>query len=126
MTFIRDTKQRRAIREVFERSRRPLAPEEALSLAKVNVKGLGIATIYRAIRDFVEAGFLTSVNLPGKPPRYEVSHKHHHHHFHCKKCDSLYEIDNCPGELQNLTPKGFVLETHEITLFGLCKGCVKR
>ncbi len=84
---------------------------------------MGIATVYRNIRSMVEGGALRVVELPGAPSRYELAGKDHHHHFHCTLCDRVYEVDDCPGRLADLTPAGFRLESHEIVLYGRCADC---
>jgi Fur family ferric uptake transcriptional regulator len=119
----RNTKQRDAIRDVFERTARPLGPAEVLEAGRAHVAGLGIATVYRTINSLVESGWLVPVELPGEAPRYERSGAAHHHHFRCRACDRVFEIAGCPGDLEELTPRGFVLEAHEVVLYGLCASC---
>ncbi len=65
----RDTKQRRAIREVFTRERRPLSTDEVLAAGRRLVPSLGIATVYRNINTLSDEGWIHSVELPGEPPR---------------------------------------------------------
>ena len=122
----RHTSQRDAIRSAFESTDRPLSHQEVLGLAQVRVPGLGIATVYRNINALVEEGWLAPVVLPGEPARYETAGKHHHHHFHCRRCDRVYEVEGCPGNIKPLVPRGFLLEDHEIVLYGLCAECRKR
>jgi len=122
----RRTAQRDAIRRAFEKADRPLSPGETLEAAQGWVPGLGIATVYRNIRQLVEEGWLAEVPLPGAPNRYEIAGKHHHHHFRCRSCDRVYEVDSCPPDLRDLLPTGFRLEGHDITLFGRCADCARR
>jgi Fur family ferric uptake transcriptional regulator len=120
----RDTQQKRAIRSAIDRAGRPMSPKEVLDSAVHQSPGLGIATVYRTLKSGVDSGWLTQVELPGEPPRYETTGKHHHHHFHCRRCDRVFEIEGCPDEqLRALTPPGFSLESHEIVLYGLCAEC---
>ena len=121
--MIRDTRQRRAIRQVFEQANRPLSPEEVHQTARTTVKGLGIATVYRTIKSLLEEGWLTPVELPGMATRYEVAGKEHHHHFICTECGRTYEIPQCPGDLSHLTPPDFQFRRHELFLYGLCASC---
>lgn len=119
----RDTPQRRVIRQVFLEAGRPLGPQEVLEAAAPRSPRLGLATVYRTVKALVEQGWLAPVALPGEPPRYEVAGKGHHHHFHCRGCGRVYEIEGCPAELARLAPEGFVLEAHEVVLYGRCAGC---
>ncbi len=119
----RKTQQRTAIRSVIEEADRPLSPLEILSSAEDQAPGLGIATVYRNIKAMVQEGWLRIVELPGAPSRYEVAGKGHHHHFHCRACDRVFEVDDCPGRLSDLAPRGFLAEAHDIILYGLCAAC---
>ena len=121
--MVRRTQQRDAIRAALEDADRPLGPQEVLEAAQEIVPALGIATVYRNIRAMVDEGSLHVVELPGAPARYEIAGKAHHHHFHCTRCDRVYEVEDCPGQIADLTPSGFVLETHELTLYGRCADC---
>lgn len=119
----RNTRQRQAIRQVFEDADRPLGPQEVLRASQTYAPGIGIATVYRTLKALVAEGWLESVALPGEPSRYEMSGKTHHHHFCCRACDRVYEINGCLTNLQQLTPHGFRLEDHEVVLYGTCDTC---
>lgn len=119
----RNTRQRGAIRRAFQRADRPLGTGEVLELARGEVGGLGIATVYRNIRTLVNEGWLDVVELPGEVPRYEAHGKGHHHHFRCRQCDRVYEVPGCIGSLNEIIPAGFSLESHELVLYGLCPDC---
>ncbi len=122
----RRTQQREAIRGALRRAGRPLTPEEVHRAAQGAVPRLGIATVYRNLRTLAGSGWLREVELPGGGPvRYEVAGKHHHHHFHCRGCDRVFEVDDCPGDLRALAPDGFRSESHEIILYGLCARCAR-
>ncbi len=119
----RKTTQRAALREAFRRAGRPLSPQEVFEAAKVKSPRLGIATVYRTLKTLVEEGWLKPVEVPGEPPRYELAHLDHHHHFRCRQCRRLFDLKGCPGNLSSLLPEGFVLESHNILLEGLCEDC---
>ena len=76
----RHTRQRHAIREVIASAGVPIPPSEILRQARTNVDGLGLATVYRTLKLLCDAGVVTPVEIPGKPPHYELAGKHHHHH----------------------------------------------
>ncbi len=120
----RKTQQRTAILQALEDADRPLSPQEILDSAREDTPTLGIATVYRNIRVLVDEDHLHAVDLPGAPSRYELVGKGHHHHFHCRRCDRVFEVEECPGQLSDLLPAGFELEEHEIILYGRCPDCV--
>ena len=119
----RKTQQRTAIREAFERLQRPLAPAEVLENAREDAPSLGIATVYRTIKSFVEEGSLSPVELPGQPTRYEMAGLDHHHHFHCTTCGKVFDVPGCAKAISSLLPRGYTLERHEIILYGQCEQC---
>jgi len=119
----RDTSQRRAIRETFERQARPLSPQEVLSSAQELTEGLGIATVYRTIKALVDECWLALVELPGQATRYELAGQAHHHHFSCRSCRRVYDIPGCSGHLHAHVPADFEVESHEVVVYGRCGAC---
>lgn len=119
----RQTKQRQVIATMLKQAGRPLLPKELLDKAQESLPQLGIATVFRTLKKMVDEGEATIVSLPGDSPRYERSDLAHHHHFKCEECESVFEINGCPGHLEQLLPKGFQMAGHEITLFGRCADC---
>jgi Fur family ferric uptake transcriptional regulator len=122
----RHTRQRAAIREAIARAERPLLPQEVLEQAQAEVPGLGIATVYRNLKALLDDGELQPVNLPGENVRYEVAGHRHHHHFQCTRCQRVFDVHACPGDLGRLAPQGFTVEDHELTLYGRCIECSRR
>ena len=118
------TRQRSAICDAITQADRPLLPHEVLDAAKHEVPGLGIATVYRNLKTLVAAGKLKLVNLPGENSRFEVVRHQHHHYFQCKQCQRVFDVPACPGDLSRLAPQGFMVDDHDLTLYGLCKDCV--
>jgi Fur family ferric uptake transcriptional regulator len=119
----RFTRQRTAIAAAITGANRPLSPHEVLEIARASVEGLGIATVYRNLKTLLEDGLIHVVNLPGETPRYESAGHAHHHHFQCTSCTRVFDVHACPGDLRGLAPKGFVVEAHELTLYGQCADC---
>jgi Fur family ferric uptake transcriptional regulator len=121
----RKTRQRDAIREVFTSASRPLRPQEVVAVAQRSLPSLGIATVYRALKQLLDEGWLASVRIAGRT-RYELAEGGHHHHFHCLDCDRTFNILGCAGNVQKLAPSGFVIASHELTLSGTCRWCAER
>ena len=118
----RKTRQRDAIRAVFETEARPLGPSEVLAISKNTLPSLGQATVYRAIKKLVAEGWLIPVVVAGNT-RYERAELAHHHHFHCQSCDKTFDIPGCVENLSKLVPEAWKILTHELTFFGMCQSC---
>ena len=119
----RSTRQRVAIRAAIEAAGRPLSTQEVLDAAQADVPGLAIATVYRSLKLLLDASEIAVVTLPGESPRYESTRHLHHHHFQCNDCKRVFDVPGCPGQLSELAPRGFVVERHELTLYGRCREC---
>jgi len=125
----RNTRQRQAVLDAIDHAGRALTPSEILALAQNTVASLNLSTIYRHLNALQDDARIVKVMLPGQAARFEAPcgghHEaaHHHHHFHCSGCDRVYALHACPGSMQDLAPKGFVVQAHEITLRGLCAEC---
>jgi Fur family ferric uptake transcriptional regulator len=122
----RQTRQRDAILKVLAEANGPLSVPEIFDLAQKKIP-LGIATVYRAINLLLEAREIQSVILPSGETRYESADLGHHDHFQCRNCGHVYDLAVCPLHLASGTiiPGGFMVEDHEMTLYGLCPDCTK-
>lgn len=119
----RRTRQHQAILDVLIAADRPLLAQEILTLASQRVPQLSVATVYRNLKALQDKGVIRSVVLPGQNPRYESSGRAHHHHFQCRHCERVFDLEACPGNLESLAPRGFMVEDHEIILYGRCSDC---
>lgn len=90
------------------------------------VPGIGIATVYRAIKALREEGEVEVIELPGEEARYEPVGRGHHHHFRCRACDKTFDLELCPVGLPEGTtlPGGYEVEGHSLTLYGRCAACL--
>ncbi|MGF1679505.1 MAG: Fur family transcriptional regulator [Candidatus Methylacidiphilales bacterium] len=126
ITRPRRTRQKEAIVSVLDEATHPLTAQDIEARAASLVPGIGMATVYRALKRLQEEHRVRVVELPGQTPHYESCHKKHHHHFVCRHCEKVFDVDGCVGDLDQLLPDGFKLEGHEITLFGRCGLCSER
>lgn len=119
----RKTRQHQAIYDVIVAAHRPLLAQEVLALASAAVPRLSLATVYRNLKTLQDEGDIKTVVLPGQNPRYELTSRSHHHHFQCRQCERVFDLETCPGNLDRLAPSGFMVEDHEIILYGRCDDC---
>ncbi|QSR88291.1 transcriptional repressor [Methylacidiphilum caldifontis] len=121
--MVRKTKQKEAIFKVLSSADSPLSPAEIQTRASLFVPSLGIATVYRLLRTLKEKKKVVTVEIPGEAPRYEISGRAHHHHFYCRNCHQIFELGKCTDQIEKLAPKGFLVQEHEIILYGRCPSC---
>jgi len=122
-TLQRNTKQKQAIQHVLEHTKAPLLPPEILALAALEVPNMGIATVYRSLKNLVEEGKVHVVEIAGQSPRYESADRGHHHHFLCRVCGKVFDLGKCVPGIKSLAPRKFTVEDHDITLYGRCDKC---
>lgn len=119
----RNTTQRKAIEQVFNRHKGPLGVNEVLAYGRKLVETLNQATVYRNLRILIDEGWLKKISHPSLGTLYERTGKGHHHFFHCRECNRAYDLPGCALNEEEAAPDGFVLEAHEIFLYGVCQFC---
>lgn len=84
------------------------------------------ATIYRTLKEFVDAGLLREFQLEGRAV-YEFDYGYpQHDHLYCEKCEELFEFQS--DELLELRNKlgaeqNFRVKSHRFIIHGICSGC---
>jgi Fur family ferric uptake transcriptional regulator len=120
----RNTRQRETIVGVIRASEGPLTVQEIFTRAHDQVPGLGIATVYRTMKLLSDAREVQVVILPSGETRYESAQLGHHHHFHCRVCETVYDMDTCLVRVpETRKVEGFLIESHELTCYGVCPSC---
>lgn len=120
------TRQREAILDILRRADQPLTPGEIRERANQDSAGIGLATVYRALKAFMARGVIAQVEIPGASPCYEMADRGHHHHFICQHCQRVYDLPGCVRDLEALAPRDFQVQRHEVILYGLCSNCLER
>ena len=118
---MRRAKQQSIVLRALGEADGPLSARELWS--RLSGTGVGLATVYRALRRGVEEGALESVEVLGGGIRYEPRDREHHHHFLCSICDHAFDLFGCVEGLESLIPDGFQMTGHEVVLLGTCDAC---
>lgn len=87
---------------------------------------VGRATVFRALKLFVEMDVLCRVLLDDGNLRYRWSRRGHHHHLVCSECGAVEDFTACDvSELvSELTRRaGFTVEGHWLEIYGRCRAC---
>jgi len=119
------TRQRELILSAFLRQEHITAEAMYHQLAKSDPH-LGLATIYRTLNLFCDAGLAQARHFGSQTQYDNVSHKGHHDHLICTGCGKIVEFENC--EIERLQEEvaaknGFTIQTHRLELYGLCSRC---
>ena len=118
------TEQRRVIAKVMtESDDHPDVDELYKRVSKIDTK-ISIATVYRTVKLFEEAGILTKHEFKGGKARYEELNEGHHDHLIDIKSGEIIEfVDNEIEELQKKVADkyGYNLVDHKLELYGVKK-----
>ncbi|MDN8921191.1 transcriptional repressor, partial [Staphylococcus aureus] len=83
-----------------------------------------LATVYRALQTFDEAGEVDSILTESGESLYRAcTTPQHHHHLLCRECGTAVEIDGPVVEQWTETiarEHGFTEATHTIEIYGRC------
>lgn len=120
----RNTKQRDVIERALSAAPGPLSVAELHARAGAELPQLGVATVYRTLKRLQDEGKVHALNLDGES-RFERADLGHHHHFACRSCGGVFDLEVCPLELPRGAPYsgGYLVEGHEVTLYGVCPAC---
>ncbi|UDG82831.1 ferric iron uptake transcriptional regulator [Candidatus Vallotia lariciata] len=90
---------------------------------------IGLATVYRVLTQFEQAGLLRRSNFESSKAIFELNEGTHHDHLVCLDCGRVEEFNDPQIEYrQQLIAKerGFKLQEHALAMYGFCtKGCKK-
>lgn len=84
---------------------------------------IGLATVYRVLNQFDDAGILNRHHFEGGKSVFEISHKDHHDHLVCLKCGKVIEFeDDVIEQRQEMVAKqhNIKLTHHSLYLYGEC------
>ncbi|PKG38584.1 ferric iron uptake transcriptional regulator [Psychromonas sp. Urea-02u-13] len=82
---------------------------------------VGVATVYRVLNQFDDAGIVTRHHFEGGKSVFELTHQEHHDHLVCLKCGEVIEFnDDLIEKQQELIAKkfGIKLTNHSLYLYG--------
>ena len=122
----RRTRQKDVIQSLFSEASQPMTAAQLFERAQDVFPGIGQATVYRQIQQALDSGLIRQLELPGRSAHYELSGLAHRHFFICRQCQVMLPLEGCPGRLMELAPKGCLVSSHEVLLYGLCPACVEK
>ncbi len=87
---------------------------------------VGLATVYRVLTQFEQAGIVVRHHFEGGHSVFELDKGEHHDHMVCLRCGSVEEfVDNVIEDRQHQIAEkaNFRLEEHSMYLYGVCSDC---
>ena len=126
MTAKRNTWQKDAVRHALSEATGFVSAGQLHLVLRNHGSTIGLATVYRALADLVEAREADSLQSKDGELLYRACGTEHHHHLICRKCGKTVEIeaDRVEAWADDVAKAhGFSNPTHTIDIFGDCASC---
>lgn len=124
------TLPRLKILELMEKNEdRHLSAEDIYRLLLESGDDIGLATVYRVLTQFEEAGLVIRHNFAGDQAVFELDSGKHHDHLVCVKCKNVEEFSDSEIEKrqqQIAKHAGFTITDHSLNIYGICQHCDKK
>lgn len=129
---LRLTRQRKVIAEVLQQAGEHLDAPEVLRRARLEMPGLHLATVYRALESLKKLGIIDELDLmhfKGSGHYYEARTNKDHMHFTCQRCGGVLEIQTPLFEKLKSQIEGrhkLKIRLARLELGGWCGACASK
>lgn len=121
---LKATLPRLKILEIFQGSSvRHLSAEDVYKLLLTDNLDVGLATVYRVLTQFEQAGLLSRNHFESGKAVFELNQGNHHDHLVCLDCGRVEEFFDEEIERRQhkiAEERGFKLSEHALSLYGNC------
>ena len=121
---LKATLPRRKILELFEASKvRHLSAEDVYKALIGEGIDIGLATVYRVLTQFEQAGLLSRQHFETGKAVYELNQGGHHDHLVCLQCgrvEEFYDPEIEKRQLKIARERGFEISEHALYLYAEC------
>lgn len=118
------TLPRTKILDLFEKTeRRHLTADEVYNLLREDNTDIGLATVYRVLTQFEQAGLLIRHHFDADKATYELNQGGHHDHLVCMQCgrvEEFYDPEIERRQKKIAEERGFALQEHSLYLYVDC------
>ncbi len=121
---LKATLPRLKVLSLFENSKeRHLSAEDVYKVLLNSGDDVGLATVYRVLTQFEQAGLLVRHHFEGGKAVFELNHGTHHDHIVCMQCGVVEEF--CDDKIEVLQHKvaeerGFKIKEHSLYIYADC------
>jgi Fur family ferric uptake transcriptional regulator len=121
---LKATLPRLKILEVFQSgAQRHMTAEDVFRHLLLEHTDIGLATVYRVLTQFEQAGILSRNHFESGKAVYELNEGQHHDHMVCLDCGRVEEFYDPEIESRQQAvaeAKGFVIADHALSLYAHC------
>jgi Fur family transcriptional regulator, ferric uptake regulator len=129
---LKATLPRIKVLEVFQRGpQRHMSAEDVYKHLLAEGADVGLATVYRVLMQFEQAGILSRNHFEAGKAVFELNEGKHHDHLVCMDCGRVEEFFDAEIEKRQkavAASRGFELQEHSLALYAACikKNCPHR
>ena len=129
---LKATLPRIKVLEVFQKStERHMSAEDVYKHLLTEGSDVGLATVYRVLMQFEQAGILSRNHFETGKAVFELNEGKHHDHLVCMDCGRVEEFFDAEIEKRQkavAVARGFELHEHSLALYAACTkaNCVHR
>src|SRR5574342_827255 len=121
---LKATLPRRKVLELFEHSKvRHLSAEDVYKSLMAEGIDIGLATVYRVLTQFEQAGLLSRQHFETGKAVFELNQGGHHDHLVCLQCgkvEEFYDADIEKRQEKIAKDRGFKIHDHSLHIYADC------
>jgi len=121
---LKATLPRLKILEIFQQGKqRHMSAEDVYRELLAEHQDIGLATVYRVLSQFEQAGLLKRNNFEVGKSVFELDEGEHHDHLVCLQCGHVEEFFDAEIEKRQhkiAKDRGFALQDHSLSLYANC------
>jgi Fur family transcriptional regulator, ferric uptake regulator len=121
---LKATLPRIKILEIFQKSaQRHMTAEDVFKALLNEHADVGLATVYRVLMQFEQAGLLLRSHFESGKSVFELNEGRHHDHLVCITCGRVEEFVDAQIEARQRSvalQRGFELQEHALSLYAVC------
>jgi Fur family ferric uptake transcriptional regulator len=129
---LKATLPRMKVLEIFQTSAlRHMSAEDVYKVLLMEKIDIGLATVYRVLTQFEQAGLLKRNHFESGKAVFELNEGTHHDHIVCIDCghvEEFYDADIERKQDEVARERGFIIQEHALSIYGHCqrKDCPNR
>ena len=124
---LKATLPRLRILEILDASTdRHVSAEDVYRALLAAGESIGLATVYRVLTQFEQAGLIIRHNFDSGSAVFELAAGEHHDHLVCVRCNRVTEfVDETIEHRQRkiAAENGFTMTDHSLIIYGVCTDC---
>ena len=121
---LKATLPRMKVLEVFQKTaQRHMTAEDVYKALLFDGSDIGLATVYRVLMQFEQAGILSRNHFESGKSVFELNEGKHHDHLVCVDCGRVEEFFDAEIEKRQKAvaqSRGFELQDHALSMYAVC------